>query len=1641
MDFAQENIAVDPAILVASVELNVPAYGGPGWTSCPFGLRSVGTRPLQYYPPVLRSIAYDPGEFSEESEELFENFTPGEYLLKIAERERSRADKARMRFGLPIKDIELVPLPLPMDPKYLYPPNLLSNRGFPHRPTASTLSPNPLTRLPPPEYAFPIAPVYTLNEELDPRWRRGYVYSSSVSVRHEDKARESDRLYKIATPPGVEPVRYDSHSKRWIMNPVDGMIEMPAGIPFVAKLDGFESTSHGEGRERYLTTACLQTLDSIDELYPLESPAVRTYVKEVQAITWGDRNTRPLFMMDGRKLNSRSATKVEGCADGSSSHGPTVEEVGPGWVIPASQGSSDFALVQQMKLLTRLAALYRLIVPMCVSKLEWDVWLARAQDVNAICCGGSFGFTSLQKNVSSKRKGGVLAVLGLLAAAWHVDIDDDPAGWTLILCILRLPPGTTVGDFMLGRAGLYARLWPDEEGNVVFFLLFKGNDIHSGTAPTADDKAWDEFIAKITPLFSHVGSENRVVYVMYPNRHCARRDAGVSIAKDVGFGSTQTPRDHTIAEEGFPALGTWDDLQVFLVREAAMYDYNFRRLSGIEPVNFPTDLFYHDLRGIKVPVNLPFDPEADFAHISELRGQYANLDLSGSLYNLRMSKPRFKTIQEATLAASVTTLAINTPEIVVSDPEAVTVELRAVEAPSCGASTPTIPVTEPRRSDRQLAKGLAESSVVAEATSQVATSQQARGQKKDGGEQGRPKKRHGAVQRELKAVIEEDGESYSVSMLIRTRYNITHGMSEYLCRFSGYSETDDWWVLESDLSAPQLVEEFKLKNNSNPGDQVHSDYLNRISPYSMRDDNCDAVDALERLLDIDNLVSLSHTVANLSRRRASIPLPKQCENLLTGTHDLAASLATWNEDQKFSGKSADDLFAHLTFAGKALASSTTILQEVEIMQSATSLSVCRSLRFIYLWRRLFGPNLAECVFDEVREKGESSSWQDASALMKAIQGLVEEEASCRESEPKSKRSKRGKAPEPLSAAAFSLTSSLPVSASSTNATGKPAKKGKGKRPVEDTRISTLPGNLYGLISSPTMDSITFSLSSSDIRLDNSDLQREVACNIFVTLIFNVIVAPHMETLDTYITRSAKTAGYTRRPGLSDSMSIQARTLLRGALLDSFVDWLDDDGLFASPVVLEVLQSPLGMLNLNRRTETKVLDSMAKGTEVFLALESWLREMYDASDIQQAGWSLAESLQEALSHLSKRAISVRTQPSKSLRQSQGGSFMEIHDHSKPRVSPDTPLSSLCPYSDGFRVDMLAFMIREALNYHDHRGIGDSALSKVIRGTDPVVRIQMKLKNIDHYNPIRAHNSLQTMVRTSFANLDFSEKPYGLSNLLVILGTGQGEPTRAFFDRSLCGKFFTSADSCVDAFQSAFSANPNICLDNKRCWGSACSWLGFTRAGEDRRPQFREKLDPYFSEHVVQLWNAFRTGSRKSYKEALALSENTKLDGFRSGLTRMQLANTLALLGLCELPSCDEMADIVHMHKNKGAFEGLQRLGLNVTASSTVEEVRLAFRCVFDFLDHQLRPEDKAILDFNAIFVEHLLCKVTRWEKAFPAKANHTLRTMAENTRNSRSEVAVSQPGETATARSFPFPLEVDRKQLLTWIESNRNRIGI
>ncbi|KAI0042408.1 hypothetical protein FA95DRAFT_1478374, partial [Auriscalpium vulgare] len=87
----------------------------------------------------------------------------------------------------------------------------------------------------------------------------------------------------------------------------------------------------------------------------------------------------------------------------------------------------------------------------------------------------------LQMNVSSECCGGALNNSIGPQGKDHVDGKDAPRTFTLMAMLLSFPPGSDAGDFLLARPGLYIR----EQNATIVWAAFKGNDLHSGNAPTA----------------------------------------------------------------------------------------------------------------------------------------------------------------------------------------------------------------------------------------------------------------------------------------------------------------------------------------------------------------------------------------------------------------------------------------------------------------------------------------------------------------------------------------------------------------------------------------------------------------------------------------------------------------------------------------------------------------------------------------------------------------------------------------------------------------------------------------------------------------------------------------------------------------------------------------------------------------------------------------------------------------------------------------------------------------------------------------------------------------------------------------------------------------------------------------------------
>lgn len=94
----------------------------------------------------------------------------------------------------------------------------------------------------------------------------------------------------------------------------------------------------------------------------------------------------------------------------------------------------------------------------------------------------------------------------------------------------------------------------------------------------------------------------------------------------------------------------------------------------------------------------------------------------------------------------------------------------------------------------------------------------------------------------------------------------------------------------------------------------------------------------------------------------------------------------------------------------------------------------------------------------------------------------------------------------------------------------------------------------------------------------------------------------------------------------------------------------------------------------------------------------------------------------------------------------------------------------------------------------------------------------------------------------------------------------------------------------------------------------------------------------------------------------------------------LASDFSYSGLVAPPTVDEMAVVVSKLK-AGAMDGLERCNL-IVGTPDLESVQAAFKLAYAHLEAHLDPAVRQYICFDPIMVEHLLCKVKRfdnWQK--------------------------------------------------------------
>ena len=90
-----------------------------------------------------------------------------------------------------------------------------------------------------------------------------------------------------------------------------------------------------------------------------------------------------------------------------------------------------------------------------------------------------------------------------------------------------------------------------------------------------------------------------------------------------------------------------------------------------------------------------------------------------------------------------------------------------------------------------------------------------------------------------------------------------------------------------------------------------------------------------------------------------------------------------------------------------------------------------------------------------------------------------------------------------------------------------------------------------------------------------------------------------------------------------------------------------------------------------------------------------------------------------------------------------------------------------------------------------------------------------------------------------------------------------------------------------------------------------------------------------------------------------------------LTALLICGDLIEVGMLKMPTVDVWAKIIYDVK-KGAIIGLQRLAL-LGDTYTKEEVVEVFSNLHDFIERNLTEEERTMMGYNMIMLEHALCK--------------------------------------------------------------------
>ncbi|KAK7034750.1 hypothetical protein VNI00_012157 [Paramarasmius palmivorus] len=1366
-------------------------------------------------------------------------------------------------------------------------------------------------------YTYPSSPVWT--KTRDESYALHWCYVASRSADLASIQQEREHQLNLAVPPEVDAI-WDVEQEKYSYPIVPGCITPPASWPLRTDID------NGVGLKGYRYIAAYHTPSSLELHYPEVWKELAPLASRLKDLAFGHRATTPseesilpLFAYAQLKENDRSkrsgvkkgTAKTRVQFEGSYSLGTTIEKGhGIGIVKPVSQLSTPKFEKQLAEVFQILAAFYRILVPLSISKYEWEMLKFQLQDNNVFTLGGRGpAGVSVQMNVSASYyvyDGADLGEsIGRVQGSLHPDSQDCLTTPTLLTIMIRLPKHKKAagGSFLLARYGIhipFSDIW-------FINIVFDGRTIHGGrqiSIKTEEAEDMESLVVNVRldewetdplantaqELWNAAAAVNRLAFVQYFPDQAVKRTANIALHGPALFGNygTHSPavgRVKTFSSGGKHLMGTLQEFYSTIGVELVWGFLNSLSQANLTLVGFDATRLLQQIQYTESGSNGNLEttsqqmtsqqhalilPEFDVlnpehsAHVHMCRGWLAWLMALRECNALGIMADEFFKKQD--LLAKQATRSRSSKECIEAQRpkdhrQGVLVHRQETSQVVLHLpSTQILPTNVTSDTEDVLPVQVTEGTLTGK-----------RRKRNSEGKEIQPKKKLRQKPEVVGMVGQEFEEGTRTYAEFEIEAIIGHafhgGMYKYLVQWKHYSEDHNEWIPETDLNnAQDLLRAYKSCWSLH--DTLTVCDSKRYKNFSRH--------CLDKLFDAEKLSKELDTFKKLQDRFIS-----NRSSISGGYSDLTAFITSYTamNDRQFAWTSMliksplrvptssvepvdqNDSLCALVFRFQDALSDLSRCQStsytLKLWDAAVRRQECRSLLILFDFV-VFGMPMLLKILTQTYVKDRIFLKQHYPAFFPLVDAVMQDLTALRSQ----------------------------------------CRRQGGKAPDASNILRPIPSNLYGLRRDSHFSEEPLSLKAKWID-GGDDALTNAANQVLEDALIEFLAMPYFRK---FSAKGSTKPGKKTKCQESDT-SIFEDCLIRGAILHALAEGLDDESIFFSArIETFVLQGGVtGLWNdgVSKMSVKRIAKNIRDDPELHLShVRLWaFQEVPKAS--RDAAWDLAYALHKGITEL----IAGRRMSDDEYQGVERSNPKPKQKKPNAKMQKGAALAGLTPEAlcigrSHLSFGALALILQETWRDMNQAPPIHEELHRYLKGLDIRTGRILASGDPDHAYPIRQTNQGSLLLNEHLPREKLVTK-YGLSNLLSWHGTGQGYKTSrflAFLKQKAGSRSFWSAslNECINHFLAAqihnqvlASSRPDVQispeheglsealesqgflrLSNCRVYGQPSnmlkllptlktfnSWGRTIPAKCSFEQRIRDKFTPYWTNTICEKWKEF------------------------------------------------------------------------------------------------------------------------------------------------------------------------------------------